>query len=110
MTKHNALRIVSLLPSATETVAALGLTEYLVGRSHECDYPPEVQSLPVCTEARLNSGKQSADIDQDVQSLMQSAVLHRETAEPATDRWSSCWRTPSSSISLTCCGFLRARL
>ena len=104
MTKHNALRIVSLLPSATETVAALGLTEYLVGRSHECDYPPEVQSLPVCTEARLNSGKQSADIDQDVQSLMQSAVLHRETAErgsqasepssdddplPAADRWSA---------------------
>lgn len=74
MTKHNALRIVSLLPSATETVAALGLTEYLVGRSHECDYPPEVQSLPVCTEARLNSGKHSADIDQDVQSLMQSAL------------------------------------
>ncbi len=74
MTKSNSLRIVSLLPSATETVSALGLTEYLVGRSHECDYPPEVQSLPVCTKARLNPGKNSAGIDQDVQALMQSAL------------------------------------
>jgi iron complex transport system substrate-binding protein len=74
MTKSNSLRIVSLLPSATETVSALGLTEALVGRSHECDYPPEVQSLPVCTQARLNPGKDSAGIDQDVQELMQSAL------------------------------------
>jgi len=74
MTKSNTLRIVSLLPSATETVAALGLTDCLVGRSHECDYPSEVQSLPVCTQARLNPGKNSAGIDQDVQELMQSAL------------------------------------
>lgn len=74
MTTTNSLRIVSLLPSATETVAALGLTDYLVGRSHECDYPPAVQSLPVCTEARLNSQKNSGEIDQDVQQLMQSAL------------------------------------
>jgi iron complex transport system substrate-binding protein len=68
------LRIVSLLPSATETVAALGLTDCLVGRSHECDYPPEVSALPVCTQARLNPGKNSAGIDQEVQELMQSAL------------------------------------
>ena len=74
MATNNPLRIVSLLPSATETVAALGLTDYLVGRSHECDYPPEVKSLPVCTEARLNSQKNSGEIDQDVQKLMQSAL------------------------------------
>lgn len=74
MTNSNSLRIVSLLPSATETVAALGLTDCLVGRSHECDYPPAVQSLPVCTQARLNPGKKSAGIDQDVQALMQSAL------------------------------------
>ncbi len=74
MTNNNALRIVSLLPSATETVAALGLTDSLVGRSHECDYPPQVQSLPVCTNPRLNSGQNSADIDQEVKALMQSAL------------------------------------
>lgn len=40
------MRIVSLLPAATEMVAALGLTDSLVGVSHECEYPPEVNSKP----------------------------------------------------------------
>ena len=40
-----APRIVSLLPSATEIVAALGLTERLVGRSHACDYPAEIVAV-----------------------------------------------------------------
>ena len=68
------LRIVSLLPSATEIIDCLGLTEVLVGRSHECDYPPSVKDLPVCTEARLDSDKKSGEIDADVQTLMQEAL------------------------------------
>jgi iron complex transport system substrate-binding protein len=43
------MRIVSLLPSATEIVYALGLGDELVGRTHECDYPVEVASVPVVT-------------------------------------------------------------
>lgn len=43
------MRIVSLLPSATEIVYALGLGDELVGRTHECDYPPEVSAVPVMT-------------------------------------------------------------
>ncbi|MEP7290406.1 MAG: cobalamin-binding protein, partial [Chloroflexota bacterium] len=39
-------RIVSLIPSATEIVCALGFESELVGRSHECDYPASVQALP----------------------------------------------------------------
>ena len=62
-------RLISLLPSATEIVAALGLTEALVGRSQECDYPREVAQLPISTEARLNPKKPSREIDADVQSL-----------------------------------------
>jgi iron complex transport system substrate-binding protein len=49
------MRVVSLLPSATEIVAALGLTGSLVGRSQECDWPPEVRELPVVTAARIDS-------------------------------------------------------
>lgn len=40
-------RIVSFLPAATEITYALGAGADLVGRSHECDYPPQVRSLPV---------------------------------------------------------------
>ncbi len=68
------LRIVSLLPSATEIVDCLGLTEALVGRSHECDYPPSVKDLPICTEARLDSSKKSGEIDAGVQTLIQDAL------------------------------------
>lgn len=73
MNTHN-LKIVSLLPSATEIVAALGLTESIVGRSHECDYPVEIKTRPVCTQARLDSNKSSGKIHDDVTSIMQSAL------------------------------------
>ena len=42
---QNELRFLSQLPSATETVCALGLGPYLVGRSHECDYPERVTGI-----------------------------------------------------------------
>jgi iron complex transport system substrate-binding protein len=45
------MRIVSLLPSATEIVAALGLAEELVGITHECDWPPEIAGTPVMTSS-----------------------------------------------------------
>ncbi len=60
------LRIVSLLPSATEIVSALGLGAHLVARSHECDWPPQVQALPVCTRPRLALDGSSAEIDRQV--------------------------------------------
>jgi len=61
------MRIVSLLPSATEIVGALGLTHLLVGRSAECDYPANVSALPVVTSARIDSEVLSgAQIDQAV--------------------------------------------
>lgn len=68
------LRVVSLIPSATEILAALGLKDAIVGRSHECDYPPDIQDRPVCTQARLNSQATSAQINNDVNSIVQSAL------------------------------------
>jgi iron complex transport system substrate-binding protein len=57
-------RICSLLPSATETVVALGLSDRLLGRSAECDWPPAVSRLPVVTGARIDTNElTSAAID-----------------------------------------------
>jgi iron complex transport system substrate-binding protein len=47
------MRIVSLLPSATESIFALGLGSSLVAVTHECDYPPEAASLPIVTRSTL---------------------------------------------------------
>lgn len=55
------MRIVSLLPSATEIVYALGLGDHLVGRTHECDYPPEVADVPVVSTAAGEGAEVDAD-------------------------------------------------
>ncbi|MBE7386154.1 MAG: cobalamin-binding protein [Leptolyngbya sp. SIO1E4] len=68
------LRVVSLLPSATEIIHLLGLTEHQVGRSHECDYPAGVEGLPPCTEPKFNPEGTSADIHDRVMALLQSAL------------------------------------
>jgi iron complex transport system substrate-binding protein len=70
----SSIRIVSLIPSGTEILAILGLTNAIVGRSHECDYPPEVQHLPVCTKARVDSNASSGNIHDDISNLIQSAL------------------------------------
>jgi iron complex transport system substrate-binding protein len=48
------MRIVSFLPAGTEIACALGAGDQLVGRSHECDYPPEVKALPVVSKPALS--------------------------------------------------------
>ena len=67
-------RIVSLLPSATEIVAALGFEEALVGRSHECDFPAGVERLPVCTEPKLDPRGPSEDIHRRVEALLAESL------------------------------------
>ena len=74
MTIQVSPKIVSLLPSATEIIDCLGLTDALVGRSHECDYPSYVRDLPICTTARLDITRSSGEIDQDVMTLLQQAL------------------------------------
>jgi len=73
------MRIISMLPAATEIAAALGLLEQLVGVSHECDYPPEVNALPRVTECPIyNAGLTSAEIDRAVRaSLAAGETLYR---------------------------------
>ena len=63
-------RIISLLPSATEIVAALGFADHLVGRSHECDFPPGVEKLPVCSSTKVAADQTSNEIDQRVKAIV----------------------------------------
>jgi len=57
------MRIVSLLPSATEILFALGLDREIVGVSHECDFPSQARTKPVVIHSRLPSGAAPAEID-----------------------------------------------
>ena len=67
------MRICSLLPSATEVIASLGLSNELVGISHECDYPPSIRHLPIMVEPVIPPhGLASADIDTRVRQLVAS--------------------------------------
>ena len=76
------LRVVSLLPSATEIVAALGLEGALVGRSHECDYPEGVAALPACTEPLVDPRAPSEEIHRSVSELLARALsVYRVDAE-----------------------------
>ncbi|HSR58713.1 MAG TPA: cobalamin-binding protein, partial [Candidatus Binataceae bacterium] len=67
-------RIVTLLPSATEIVCALGFEEQIVGRSHECDYPAAVKRLPALTEPKFKPEGTSAEIDERVKSIVRDAL------------------------------------
>jgi iron complex transport system substrate-binding protein len=65
------LRICSFLPSATETIYALGLEDQLYGVTHECDYPPEARQKPKLTSNALGYTKNSKEIDDKVRSALQ---------------------------------------
>ena len=67
-------RIVTLLPSATEIVCALGFESDLVGRSHECDFPATVKRLPALTEPKFKPEGSSAEIDARVKTIVRDAL------------------------------------
>lgn len=67
-------RVVSLIASSTETVCALECGDLLVGRSHECDHPAWVRSLPAVTSPKLDPADRSAVIDATVRDLVERAV------------------------------------
>lgn len=77
-----APRIVSLIPSATEIVAALGHEANIVGRSHECDFPASVKRAAVCTKSKVDSSRSSREIEDEVRAKLVEAVsLYRINAE-----------------------------
>jgi iron complex transport system substrate-binding protein len=68
------VRIVSLIPSATEIVCALGAEAELVGRSHECDFPPSVERLRALTSPKMDPSAGTAAIDRDVRALVEQGL------------------------------------
>jgi iron complex transport system substrate-binding protein len=74
---HAPIRIVSLLPSTTEIVCALGLEDALVGITHECDYPPSVVNKPRLTSSRISHETMtSSEIDHAVRSQLAKLAGH----------------------------------
>ena len=66
------MNIVSLLPSATEIIADLGLGDHLVGITHSCDYPPEISGLPRVTSTEIPKEASSREIDDAVRDAVRS--------------------------------------
>ena len=75
------MRIISLLPSATEIVCALGLADDLVAVTHECDYPPGVRAKPAITASILDTASDSVTIDRLV-----AAGIHEQRGIYALDK------------------------
>lgn len=80
------MRIVSLLPSATEIVCQLGLGDDLVGVTHECDYPPFVQSLPKVTRTLIPHDATSHEIDRLVRERLKSQKALYSLDMPTLER------------------------
>src|SRR5260370_42000405 len=71
--EERSMRVVSLLPAATEIVAALGLADQFAGVSHECDYPSEVNDKPRVTRCQIHgAGLPSAEVDRWVRETLAS--------------------------------------
>jgi iron complex transport system substrate-binding protein len=79
-------RIVSLIASATEIVHALGQFEFLVGRSHECDFPEAVAGLPVCTRPAIPVSGDSRQIDHLVKDRLREAISVYEVFPDVLER------------------------
>lgn len=76
------LRICSLLPSATEIVFPLGLGKHLVAVTHECDFPPDVASLPIITRSTLDHDRhRSREVHRHI-----ASALHRGSSIYALDQ------------------------
>ncbi len=74
------MRIISLLASATEMIAALGCLDQMVGRSHECDYPSEVLKLPLVSTVQINVEGSSREIDAQIKQLAHDKQSIQENA------------------------------
>lgn len=84
--KRPEKRVVSLIASATEIVCALGRRDWMVGRSHECDYPNTVENLPPLTEPKFDVNGTSLQIDERVKGVLELGLsVYRVHADTLKD-------------------------
>jgi iron complex transport system substrate-binding protein len=67
-------KIVTLIPSATEIVAFLGEQEFIVGRSHECDYPQDLSKIPKLTSAKIDVDGTSGQIHKQINTILEKSL------------------------------------
>jgi iron complex transport system substrate-binding protein len=80
------MRIVSLVPSATEMLFALGLGDEVIAVTHECDYPPAARERPKLTRDVIGPGLTPAEVDRAVRELTEQGKAIYELDEPALRR------------------------
>jgi iron complex transport system substrate-binding protein len=80
------IRIASFIASATEIVHSLGLLDCLVGRSHECDFPPGIEHLPCCTRPKIEVSANSLEIDRQVKANLTNALSIYEVLDDVLER------------------------
>jgi len=68
------MKIVTLLPSATEIICKLGLEKNLTGISHECDFPSSIRNLPKLTSSSIGEYRNSAEIHLSVEKLLKDSI------------------------------------
>ena len=72
---NNSLtKIVTLIPSATEIVAFLGQKNSIVGRSHECDYPNDLNNIIKLTSPKINVDGTSSEINKQINTILENSL------------------------------------
>ena len=70
----NITKIVTLIPSATEIVAFLGQKNSIVGRSHECDYPKDLNNIAKLTSPKIKIDGTSNEINKQINSILENSL------------------------------------
>ena len=68
------MKIVTLIPSATEIVSFLGQKKYIIGRSHECDFPKDLSKITKLTEPKINVEGTSAEIHKQLEVILEKSL------------------------------------
>ena len=71
---NNITKIVTLIPSATEIVAFLGQKNSIVGRSHECDYPKDLNNVEKLTSPKINVDGKSDEINKQINTILENSL------------------------------------